>query len=214
MIHLNTESRVKVKYGKASRDIRLLSGEALFKVERDPSHPFRVYAGRSVIQAVGTQFNVYQHAKGTTVAVLEGIVRITSNIEANPSNATVRENPATEPLKNLTVGQEVEIAAKGTIITRRIDVRQAAAWRQHRLVFSNSPLSDIAAEFNRYNRRPQIRIEDAGAAAQRFAATFDADAPESLIQVLQTNPDLSVERSGEAIVVRSRALSDSAGETR
>jgi transmembrane sensor len=196
-IHLNTGSRVKVRYG-AARDIRLLSGEALFKVQRDPQHPFRVHADESVIQAVGTQFNVNRRATATIVSVLEGSVRI-----INLADVTLEQDVAAT-LGNLTVGQEAQIARQGGIVTRKIEVAQAAAWRQRRLVFLNDSLADIAAEFNRYNRRPQVLIEDDEAARKRFAASFDVDAPEALVQVLETNPELTVEQVGNEIRVRSR----------
>jgi transmembrane sensor len=203
-IHLNTQSRVRVRYDAASRNIRMISGEALFKVERDSLHPFRVYAEQSVIQALGTQFNVYRRPTGTTVSVLEGSVRIAPISAAKRLNSSGDGKSSAQRIESLDIGQEATIALEGQIVTRKIDVRQAAAWRQHRLVFDDNALADIAAEFNRYNQRPKIRVEDARAAAQRFAATFDADAPESLVQVLQTNPGLTVVRSGDEIVVRSR----------
>ena len=67
MVHLNTRSRVEVNFTGAARDIRLLEGEALFTVARDPARPFTVYAGTNIIQAVGTQFNVLRRPSGTTV---------------------------------------------------------------------------------------------------------------------------------------------------
>lgn len=209
-VHLNTESRVKVKYGEASRDIRLIAGEALFKVQRDPVHPFRVYADGNVIQAVGTQFNVYRRATSTTVAVLEGSVRITPEVEASRRPAMGTGAAAIATIENLSAGQEAQIVPRRRIVMRPINVTQAAVWRQHRLVFRNDTLADIAAEFNRYNRRPQIRIQDARAGARRFAATFDADAPEALLQVLETNADLKVEQSEDEIRVGSRAMAEMA----
>lgn len=192
-LYLNTQSRVRVNYNEERRDIQLLSGEALFKVQRDPKRPFRVHSDGNVIQAIGTQFNVNRRATGTVVSVLEGSVRIATSGKQHP-----------EQLDNLTVGQQVQLPRQGRVVKRQIDVKQAAAWRQHRLVFLEDSLADIAAEFNRYNRRPQVRIEDEDAARKRFVASFDADAPEALLQVLQTHPDLKVEYSDDEIRVYSR----------
>jgi transmembrane sensor len=204
VVHLNTESRIEVRFDGKSRDIRMISGEALFKVQHDPAQPFRVLADDMVIQAVGTQFNVHRRATGTTVSVLEGRVRVAAGGVSEDKSPNDASSLASVPVRNLSVGEEAEIAAEGRILMRQIDVRQAAAWRQRRLVFDNDTLLDIAAEFNRYNRRPQIRIEDARAGSRRFAATFDADAPEALLQILDKNPDLTVERIGDEIIVRSR----------
>jgi len=77
IVHLNTRSRVQVRMADHTRDIRLLEGEAVFKVHHDASRPFRVYTDDAVVQAIGTQFNVYRRPEGTRVAVLEGRVRVT-----------------------------------------------------------------------------------------------------------------------------------------
>ena len=58
--------------------------------------------------------------------------------------------------------------------------------------------------WSRYNRRPRFRIADAQVGAQRFAATFDADAPQALQQVLEGTPGLLLEKRGDEIVIRSR----------
>lgn len=204
-MHLNMETRVKVKFADAGRDIQLLRGEALFKVKHDPAHPFRVHADDSVIQALGTQFNVYRRSGATTVAVLEGSVKIIAAEPRGTSNMAIEK---------LLMGQEARIAPLERVRLRQVDAKQVAAWRQHRLVFQNDTLDDIAAEFNRYNRRPKIRIQDANAGARRFAATFDADSPESLLQILQTRRDLTVEQTGSEILVRSRELPPAASEPR
>jgi transmembrane sensor len=187
-VHLNTQSRVKVRYRDHARDIRLLSGEALFKVQQDPLRPFQVEADESLIQAVGTEFNVYRQAERTLVAVLEGSVRVAG----------------ARSLESLGEGQEARIPKTGNITTRTLAIDQIATWRERRLLFLNDSLADIATEFNRYNRHPQVVVEDEHAARKRFAAIFDADAPEALVQVLKTHQDLTVETKGGVIRVRSR----------
>ena len=75
---LNTHSRVAVRLGAHAREVRLLRGEALFHVAHDPSRPFLVSTDDAVVQAVGTQFDVYRRDDGTVVAVLEGRVNVTT----------------------------------------------------------------------------------------------------------------------------------------
>ena len=59
MIALNTDSQLEVTYGENYRDVRLLKGEALFEVTRDPARPFIVDAGIRRVEAVGTAFVVH-----------------------------------------------------------------------------------------------------------------------------------------------------------
>lgn len=100
LANLNTGTRIEVRMSAKARDIRLIEGEALFKVHRDPARPFRVHAQDVVIQALGTQFNVYRRTTGTTVSVLEGRVEVIAakSRTAHPDNAagsTVSKAPAT-----------------------------------------------------------------------------------------------------------------------
>ena len=65
VIELNTQSRVSVRLTAKAREVRLIEGEALFRVHHDAARPFRVYAGSATIEDVGTQFNVRNRPDGT-----------------------------------------------------------------------------------------------------------------------------------------------------
>ncbi len=60
--------------GTAPRTVELTSGEAVFEVRHDASHPFRVTTGGYTIEDVGTVFNVARFGKKVDVAVAEGSV--------------------------------------------------------------------------------------------------------------------------------------------
>ena len=72
VIHLNTRSAVSVELYDRRRNLTLKEGEALFEVAPDVERPFEVTADLGIIRAMGTVFDVYQHAGSTTVTVLEG----------------------------------------------------------------------------------------------------------------------------------------------
>lgn len=77
IITLNTNSQVKVDYHRQYRNIQLLQGEAHFEVAKQPERPFRVYAGRGRVQAVGTAFTVYiRDNDDVEIAVTEGTVAL------------------------------------------------------------------------------------------------------------------------------------------
>lgn len=76
-VYLNTNSQVKVDYGEGYRNIQLLQGEAHFDVVKQKQRPFRVYAGRGRVQAVGTAFTVFiRDNSKVDVAVTEGTVSL------------------------------------------------------------------------------------------------------------------------------------------
>ncbi len=185
VVHLNARSRITVHFSETSRDIQLIEGEALFKVKQDATRPFRVQASGAVVQAIGTQFNVDRRSDETRVSVIEGIVQVQA--------------------ARLVAGQAVSLSDHGQITRHApVDIKQVTAWRERRLVFDRESLEDIAAEFNRYNREPQIRIEGEAIRKRQYIAVFDADDPESLLKFLAKDPALQFETSGEALIIRAR----------
>jgi transmembrane sensor len=56
--------------------LRLLRGSARFQVARNPQRIFRVEAGRTAVEVLGTQFTVSRQADSTRVAVEQGRVRV------------------------------------------------------------------------------------------------------------------------------------------
>jgi transmembrane sensor len=198
IVQLNTRSRIEVRIDGDVRDIRLLSGEALFKVRRDPSRAFRVYTPDADIQALGTQFNVYRRAEGTTVVVLEGKVGISRLTAAAGDLGAVSQTP-------LGAGEKAHIDKHGTILRESTrDPASSIAWQQRRLVFQAESLSEIAREFNRYNTTPKFRLDGEAIQARHYTGVFDADDPESLLELLEAEPDLAITRSGDDILVRVR----------
>lgn len=227
VVHLNTGTRVAVRLSENARDIRLLEGEALFKVHHDASRPFRVHTERAVIQAIGTQFNVYRGADGTTVSVVEGRVQISAEdpraqangagsgaadvrhagaVEASDGNGAVATaGNATASVTRLAAGEGARIDAKGRIEPQRdADITRATAWRERRLIFKQDSLQKIVTEFNRYNQVPQFKLIGTSVATRRYSGAFSVDDPESLSSLLASEPDLLVQRSGNEILVRAR----------
>jgi transmembrane sensor len=198
IVYLNAQSTVRVRFGAAARELRLLEGEALFQVARDARRAFTVQTGATVIHALGTQFNVNRRPSDTTVVVLEGRVEI-----FNAANgATPAAGAARAAL--LGAGDAARIAARnGSVTLGTADVANTATWRQRRLVFTEDTLENIATEFNRYNRRTKIEVSGI-AGSKRYGGTFDADDPEALIRFLRRDQRLVIEKQTQGYVIRER----------
>jgi transmembrane sensor len=195
VITLNALSKIEVNLEDAARDIQLVQGEALFTVAHDPDRPFKVHTRAGVVQAVGTQFNVYDRPNGDTrVSVLEGRVQLTARGSA--------DGAASAP-QILAVGEEADIHLDGTIQkNEKAVVADTIAWRARRLIFENATLEEMVAEFNRYNPSPQIRLEGIEPGEFRYGGTFDAVDPQSFIDSLAKDYDLRIERDGDEVVIR------------
>ena len=221
VVYLNTQSRVEVQFSKGLRVIRLLEGEAMFNVEHDAARPFRVMAGPTVIQAIGTRFNVYRSNAGATVSVVEGVVQISPEAAATgapPGRSDVAQAAPPAPAATLpadalsaqshrarvSAGEQARISVDGEIVTRSVpDLAQIVSWRERRLVFRAERLEDVATQFNRYNV-VQIRIEDEALRGKQITGVFDADDPRSFVQFLQRDTTLAVEDGDGEISIRRR----------
>jgi ferric-dicitrate binding protein FerR (iron transport regulator) len=157
-----------------------------------------VHAGEALIQALGTQFDVYRRPDATTtVAVIEGRVQVLHAAEAESSGGHTHNV--------LAAGEEAQLAPGGKMRRQAVaDVASTVAWRQRRLIFRRNTLAEVISEFNRYNRAPRFRlVGDEALAGRHYSGEFDADDPESLLQLLAGDPKLSVARNGDDVFVRA-----------
>lgn len=198
LVHVNTQSKITVDLDKSHRTINLLQGEAMFEVAHDPSRPFRVIAGDTVAEAIGTKFNVRKTATGVNVVVVEGKVAIESE-KVVRTEQIVKSGSAESELNDgrllLTAGDQLNVSP---LVVPQIEtgtnVAAATSWRARQLTFQSDSLRAIANEFNRYNR-VQIKVIDPGLAATEFSGIFDADDPESLVEFLEFSGRVEIDRS-------------------
>ncbi|HEY5807650.1 MAG TPA: FecR domain-containing protein [Povalibacter sp.] len=188
VIDLNSRSRLRARYTEHDRQIDLSAGEAIFKVAKNPQRPFRVQVGNTEIVAVGTAFNVDAHDGRTVVTVLEGRVRIIRH-----DDKTAPPNAALSPGVELGRGEQAVIARDQTAPqVAAVDPVKVVAWTQRRLIFDNTPLDAVAAEFARYHSRT-IRVASDSLRSRRISGVFDAHDPASLIEFLRTDHAINVE---------------------
>ena len=79
-------------------------------------------------------------------------------------------------------------------------IREALAWQERRLVFAETPLRDVVAQFNRRNRL-QLVVGDAALAERPVGGTFAADNVEGFVRLLAGSGTIAVERRGEFEIV-------------
>ncbi len=177
---LNTDTRLDVHYTDTVRQVRLLAGEALFSVQKDPARPFRVLSDRAVVQAVGTAFLVRRKPDQTVVTVLEGEVAVAP--VARAAEFSAQQLP--DDVLRLRAGAQVDVA-RADVRTREVENPVAvAAWRRGQLIFDGVTLAEAVAEFNRYNR-VQLVLEDPVLSAERVSGVFESDRPQALVSFLE-----------------------------
>jgi transmembrane sensor len=216
-IRLNTDSAVDVTYSKDERHITLRRGEALFTVAKNRQRPFVVLAEGVDVRAVGTAFNVRLRSEAVEVLVTEGKVSVAQELaaSANASISISRYSAAVENgagLSFVSAGERLTVPTKvaagdgastqpaplvlTSVVVPSSEVDRVLAWRDQRLVFDGTPLADIVAEFNRYNRRKLV-LTDRELGKRRFAGTFQASEPQTFVSLLQASYHLTVQESGD-----------------
>jgi len=193
---LNTASVVEVKMHKSRREVRLVQGEALFEVSHDATRPFVVRAGSAVLKDVGTLFNVDMRARATTVTVVEGKVDVESASVADSGTQT--ERGAGEAIGSLILGanERVVVTPAGVGAPQHgVNVAASVAWTQRQLMFEHRPLSEVAEEFNRYNKE-RIEIDSADLKRQEVTGVFEAKDPASFLAFLSSLPGVEIRQEG------------------
>jgi len=197
VLRLDTDSTATVRYSARERLIEIKRGQALLEVARESSRRFRVAAGEAGAIAVGTQFDVYRKTGAVEFTVVQGSIAV---FKGSPSWLSDRESVPNDVLR-VTSGYQVRVGS-GTASPEPVAVNldQALAWSQHKIVFEHRPLGDVAAEFNRYGSVP-VEIDDEELRVLPVSGMFDAGDTESFVAFLQTLPGVRVERTPARIRV-------------
>jgi transmembrane sensor len=216
-VELNSRSKLRIDFSARERTVTLMQGQALFHVSKDARRPFIVSSDTARVRAVGTQFDVYRQTSGTTVTVLEGRVSVGSFEESESrsgggSNDPLRSDSApkapqnaAEPVVLLNAGEQVVVTANAALPAKpkAIDLATATAWTQHKLIFDETPLTEAAKEFNRYNTK-RVVIDDPSLGPFHVRGTFSATNPERLAEFLRERFSVTVNETSSEIRI-SRA---------
>ncbi|WP_198674106.1 FecR family protein [Chitinophaga alhagiae] len=181
---LNANSRLRYqKSWSASREREvMLNGEAFFKVTSHPSglHPkFRVHTPMGNVEVMGTAFNVHNRRGAVTVVLEEGKVKM-NDLDMVP-------------------GDLVTVSATGSE-RRKVDPAKFLAWKDHRLVFENEPLSSIAAILeDTYGYTVQFR--KTAAKDLRLTGTYPGNQIGLLLSAMRAVHGVKIEQRDSTIVI-------------
>ena len=199
-------SRLRVSFGDDHRSVRLLRGEAMFDVAKDPSRPFFVKSEMIGVLAVGTEFRVSRHGGEDVVAVTEGAVAVYRDGRDEVRGA-VSQPPA--QLANATggvaliAGEQVSVSKSNRaqpIAKQKVNVDYEQAWADGWVTYEDKTIAEVATEFNRRNR-VQIVIVDASIAERRLAFfRGSATDPESFVAALAVSSDIAIVRDEPGIL--------------
>jgi ferric-dicitrate binding protein FerR (iron transport regulator) len=175
-VWLSADSHLEVpqSYGATTRDV-ILEGEAYFKVQHDAKRQFRVHAGESVSEDLGTEFDVraYPGDSGAIVIVSSGRVALH---HATASGTQVEST-------QLSGGQMGRLDRSGAVSVVDVDVDGSLAWRKGRLAFEERPLRDVARELERWYDI-DIALDDSALANTPLTASFTSQSADQALSIV------------------------------
>lgn len=186
---LGGATTLRVRLTRAQRDVTLVDGEASFDVAHLEDRPFVVVAGDREVRVLGTEFNILNHDDRLAVTVRRGLVSVSGG-----QDGAVR----------LAKGQQL-IHTRGSApsLVRTADPDAAFAWKSGKLVYRETPLTEVVADLNRYVATP-IRL-DPSAASVKVSGVLLVDEEAAMIRRLELfAPIVSQRRDGE-IVLKAKA---------
>jgi transmembrane sensor len=196
-VTLDTATTLRARLDGPVRRVALDKGVAYFAVAHDKAHPFQVTLADRQVIVTGTHFTTGLRGELARVAVLEGSVAV-SRVRPGRTDA-LRDAARLKP------GDQVSYRAGAPLMREaRIDPAQAAAWREHRLIFQDAALADVVAELSRYTET-RIRIADPALGRRRVTAIFPLDGADSVIARADRLLPIAITRTGpEEVTVEAR----------
>lgn len=167
-INSGTKLQFPTRFGLKNRTVQL-QGEAYFDVAKMKKRPFTVQLENAKITVLGTRFNVkaYPEDDSIRVSLDEGNIAFQNDIQN------------TETL--LRAGQVLAFDKK-TGTSRLYFEKDNTAWTQNRIVFKNTPFTDIVKSLERaYNVTFHIQNTE----ALQYTFTFTSPANEPLEKILE-----------------------------
>lgn len=203
VVGLNTDSLIEVAYGSGNRSVRLVRGQALFKVAHARDWPFVVTAGDRRVVAVGTEFDVRIQGDAVRVVLVEGRVRV----EPLRPYGLARMAPALSA-ETLDAGQQLsaEIGDRAVIV-EVADTDRATSWRHGQVIFRDDSLAAAAAEMNRYSDT-RLVVTDPSVARLKVSGVFNANDPENFVAAVTAFLPVEASRTSPGVTELGPASAD------
>ena len=194
VVSLNASSSLRYErnFNKEARKVRL-TGEAFFKVTRNPHSPFIIEVNETEVKVLGTSFNIrtYKESGKVEVTVADGTVSFYRRKEED--NKII-----------LKTGEKAAFDRNKTEFRRQINEdRNFISWKTRMMVFDNDSLTSVVKTIeNVYHR--QIYLDNPEIGAYRITTSFNNKDLETVLKVLGTTLGITSEEKDGKIILKSK----------
>lgn len=190
VVTLDTDTLIRTRDTGRRRLVVLEKGRAFFRVAKDTNRPFVVAIGDRTVTATGTSFDVRFERRRMEVTLVEGRVQVLAPGEGRDGG---------DQRADLLPGWRLVAEEGREWALAEVDASRATSWLNGQLTFSNTPMSEVAAEMNRYSTRKIIVRDDKLARAPVIGA-FKAGDVDAFVMAVQAYRLARVVRSDEQSV--------------
>lgn len=184
-LNANSELSIKKKWQTGEDREVWLKGEAFFKVQKTPQHNrFVVHAAAMDVIVTGTQFNVINRDNESSVLLTEGSVTVQTRdgreIHMKPGDYVTLKNNQAEK--------------------KPVNEEKVLAWKQAKLVFDNTPMSEVAAIIRRHYGI-KVTFSDSTIADKTVSGVMPNDNLDILIQALEATTEFKIQKKEMELII-------------
>jgi ferric-dicitrate binding protein FerR (iron transport regulator) len=197
-VMLNVDSKLRLPAAfNPQRRIVHLTGEAYFEVETDPDRPFIVRTENASVEVRGTAFTVreYPDEPQVEVAVAEG------GVSFRPRRGRTEDTSRAVELRPGEVGRMA--ASDPTVRTVAADINTYLGWTEGRLVFENTPLSEVAQRLERWYGLT-VRIRNPELRSLRLTANLKSQSVRNVLDVITASLGIRYDMNRNEVILSDR----------
>jgi len=188
-LNFNSSLQVAGNFGKKQRKV-MLKGEAYFEVNRDESKPFKIYAGETVTEVLGTSFNIESDTISGNVNVIvnTGKVGFYDSKQKDYQKILLPNDHATYLAEN----QKISVSSNSDL--------NFLAWKTGILNFYDTPVSEVCKVLSKqYHKQVICKIKQPD---MTLTGTFQNESLDDVLNAIKLTLEVDVIRTNNQIVVQ------------
>lgn len=197
VMNAGSHLRYAQNFEGSTRAVQLI-GEAYFDVSPDAAKPFVIQSGALSTTVLGTSFNIsaYPGSRRQSVTVLSGKV-------------SVRDTASHRALTLLPKQKAVFVPGSAGLTAETLaNAENEIAWQQGKLVFDDTPLSEVAEKLSR-RYGVQVVLGNDRLALCRFNGQFDREPLDVILKMITTLTNTRATRSADTVYLSGKGCAPS-----
>jgi transmembrane sensor len=195
IVDLDLKSQIEVVYYNNKRTVQLNRGTAMFSIAKNKEKPFFIKSGKTLIEVVGTKFEVINQNNITTINVLEGVVKV-SHIYNNQGDI--------QTLIRLKKAQSFSLNNKGEVLNyNTINTKIIASWKEDMVNFDKTTLKEASSLFEKYSNR-KMKFANYELSQLKISGKFSTLHYDSFLEAIELIYPVKIEKDGIIVKVLNK----------